>query len=1001
MGKLKPSFVRNICLIFLLAASSFTANSQERCGTEEYTAMLKDQKLLLENKEQFERWLLEKQNDKRKENRSLRTSATYQIPVVVHVIHNGEAVGSGKNISDTQIASQLSVLNDDYKRLNADAANTPAEFQPVAGVFDVEFVLAKQSPEGLATNGIVRVKGTKTSWTINDNYEFKSLSYWPAEDYLNIWVCNLSDFLGFAQFPVSGLTGLENSSSNRLTDGVVVAYNAFGSSDDGSFSLLSSYNKGRTATHEIGHFLGLHHIWGDDGGECDGTDYVDDTPNQAGSSSGCPTHPRTTCSVTSMFQNYLDYTNDNCMNLFTQGQVERMITVIENSPRRASLLTSHALMDPLPVANDLGVKDVITPRSGECSTTFTPQIDVRNYGSNSITSARIRATKDGVITETKDFNFSPSLSPLDVVTVAFSPMTFSSGDHNVTFEILLTNGVADPVASNNVYAQDVLIPQAITTPFLETFNSFPSTWRIVNPDQDITWALANAPESGTNKALKMDFYNYEDRTGEIDLVITPVFDLSSEPAALLKFDVAHARFQSSNDGLKVILLSNCDTDIAQGITVYEKSGASLATVSSSTNEFIPTGPDDWRTEAIDLSLYIGQNNLQLAFVGNNDWGNNLYIDNISLTTNPIYDVTLQEVVAPSPVLCVNQAAPTLRIHNAGTSITSLKISTTINGQTTSQILSGLTIPGNTKTEIELNALNLTDGENEISFVLTEPNGEDDFNPADNSISVKTIVNKANDVIPLRQNFEGPFDDQWVIANPSDGMNWQATEISGNTSIYVNAFANNVSGDKSWLVSPVLDFSETDEASISYDVSHAARDDSSDMLYILASTNCGYDFNDTLSVLTGPSLSDNRSSTTSWEPQTASDWTNKSLDLSAYSGQQQIRIAFVFVNDNGNNVYIDSIEFFVLADPLRPTETVTVYPNPIEDEDANITFNLAEKGTVSIDVIDSMGKILISETHTDILNQTFPFSLSGKSSGVYFVRIKAGDQVMIKKVIVMK
>jgi hypothetical protein len=107
-------------------------------------------------------------------------------------------------------------------------------------------VLARQDPEGLATTGIVRIQGPVSSWSINDNYELKALSYWPAEDYLNIWVCNLTGVLGYSQFPVSGPPGLENSSDNRLTDGVVIAYNAFGSKDDGPFNLLNKYGKGRT-----------------------------------------------------------------------------------------------------------------------------------------------------------------------------------------------------------------------------------------------------------------------------------------------------------------------------------------------------------------------------------------------------------------------------------------------------------------------------------------------------------------------------------------------------------------------------------------------------------------------------------------------------------------------------------------------------------------------------------------------------------------------------------
>jgi hypothetical protein len=327
--------------------------------------------------------------------------------------------------------------------------------------------------------------------------------------------------------------------------------------------------------------------------------------------------------------------------------------------------------------------------------------------------------------------------------------------------------------------------------------------------------------------------------------------------------------------------------------------------------------------------------------------------------------------------------------------------TIVNTLTTTQTLSGLTIPGNTGAEIELNPIFLADGENNVSFELTEPDGEPDFNPADNNKAVKIAVVKSADEIPLRENFEGPFEDQWTSINPVNYQAWLPTELGSNTAMYVDAFSNTLSGDQSWLVSPVLDFSKAAEASVSYDLSYASRSNTLDVLYILASTNCGYTFTDTLSMLSGPTLSDGKNSTTSWEPQDESDWTTKTLDLSAYSGQQEIRIAFVFVNENGNNIYVDNIEFFVSAEPVKIAETFGVYPNPIEDDLANVTFNLAEKGTVSIDIMDSMGKILISETYYDILNQTFPFSMAGRSSGVYFVKIKTGDQVVVKKVLVVK
>ena len=144
-------------LILIFCVVSFTVAAQDRCGTVEYIELLKSKNVLLENSNTFEKWLQEKRLSKERQARTQRTQATYQVPVVVHVIHNGEAIGFGTNISDEQIQSQINVLNKDYKRLNVDASSTPPEFQSFAGVFDVEFIHAKQDPEGLATSGITRV----------------------------------------------------------------------------------------------------------------------------------------------------------------------------------------------------------------------------------------------------------------------------------------------------------------------------------------------------------------------------------------------------------------------------------------------------------------------------------------------------------------------------------------------------------------------------------------------------------------------------------------------------------------------------------------------------------------------------------------------------------------------------------------------------------------------------------------------------------------------------
>lgn len=343
MVKTSSKILSSLRILFVTLAvlTSFVVNAQrKRCGTVAYMKQLSKKNLSIETEKQFEDWIHQQIKFKKNKSNARTEFTNYKVQVVVHVIHNGEAIGIGTNISASQIISQLKVLNDDYNRLNADTVNTPGEFKSSAGKMTIDFELATVNPAGQLDSGIVRVQGTKSNWMMSDDVELKSLSYWPAENYLNIWVCDISDVVGYTQFPASTLAGLENLPKDRLTDGLVIWYKAFGTANAGNFDLDPALNLGRTTTHEVGHFFGLRHIWGDTT-NCAGTDYVADTPPQ-NQTSGCPLHPQKDCPtdnpVDKMFQNYLDYTDDACMNIFTQGQVDRMKVVLENSPRRFSLL---------------------------------------------------------------------------------------------------------------------------------------------------------------------------------------------------------------------------------------------------------------------------------------------------------------------------------------------------------------------------------------------------------------------------------------------------------------------------------------------------------------------------------------------------------------------------------------------------------------------------------------------------------------------------------------
>jgi hypothetical protein len=238
------------------------------------------------------------------------------------------------NISDEQIKSQLNAMNRDFGRQNSDTINTPARFKSVAASVQIEFILATADPKGRPTNGIVRKQTTTTEWNMDDKIKFSASGgddAWDSRYYLNIWVGKMRSLLGYSSAP----------GGPADKDGLVISAPAFGTQN-----VSPPYNMGRTVVHEAGHWMGLKHIWGDT--YC-GDDLVGDTPKQGGFTSGCPTTFRSSCdnsTMGDMYMNYMDFTSDACMNLFTQGQAERMMTLFQAGGPRNSFLISKGLNEP-------------------------------------------------------------------------------------------------------------------------------------------------------------------------------------------------------------------------------------------------------------------------------------------------------------------------------------------------------------------------------------------------------------------------------------------------------------------------------------------------------------------------------------------------------------------------------------------------------------------------------------------------------------------------------
>jgi len=283
--------------------------------------------------------------------------AVITIPVVFHVVYNTAA----QNVSDALCQAQVDQLNLDYAHQNTDATSVPAAFASVAANTNIQFCLASTDPSGNPTTGIERRQTTTASFSTNNgvkNTTSGGMNAWPNTSYLNVWTCNLSGgVLGYAQFP----------GGSAATDGVVLLYNSVGSMAAPAAG-GAPYDLGRTATHEVGHWLNMIHIWGD--ANC-GNDQVSDTPLHNTANYGCPTYPsNSTCtgSPAMMTMNYMDYTDDACMYMFTAGQSTRMNALFATGGTRVSLLSSTACqITALPACNTVTLGSVTVSSDTLCT----------------------------------------------------------------------------------------------------------------------------------------------------------------------------------------------------------------------------------------------------------------------------------------------------------------------------------------------------------------------------------------------------------------------------------------------------------------------------------------------------------------------------------------------------------------------------------------------------------------------------------------------------------
>ena len=619
---------------------------------------------------------------------TIRPDAIYTIPVVVHVVLSNPAL-----VTDAQIQSQLNVLNEDYAGLNADSTRIPAAFKPLFGKGNIRFCLARRDVKGDATNGIVRVTSIVQS-TPGDVDPIKftcsgGSDAWDANKYLNIWVCQMpTGFLGYSFFASDPLS--EHPLNER---GFVNSFRSFGKGG----TAQAPFNLGRTATHEIGHYFDLNHIWGPN--NCNGTqncsddDDVNDTPKQEDCNFGAPPADsviKDLCQPNApgvMWMNYMDYVDDRAMVMYTPQQYARMEAILFSSPWMVNLLNSNGCT-PVPALNrDVrfeNFKDAFFDLCGSstnfiytCSSTYRPTITIRNVGTDTIKSLTISARfGTGAIVIT---SWTGVLPPQATTTIQLNSITLNqSVNNNFIVYTSNPNGAADQKVLNDTGKLSGIIFPVVTIPYTEGFESgnFPPTnWQRLNPNADITWQRTTVAKKTGTASMFINNFDY-DANNLSDWMFSPLIPVRGKDSLFCNFQIAAATYNAPSlannpfDTLEVLITTDCGASFK---SVYKKWGKDLVTTG---NVGVDTGyvpaPNQWRRDSVFLGDFsnINADYAQVVFRNITNFENNIYIDDVNVyaknvnpnlkrkgimaTPNPFRDkVILQQYPTPVNVEFIN------------------------------------------------------------------------------------------------------------------------------------------------------------------------------------------------------------------------------------------------------------------------------------------------------------------------------------------------------------
>ena len=947
-----------------------------------------------------------------------RIQAIVTIPVVVHII-----LPDANIVTNAAVQDQINILNADYSGLNPDSTNATA-FYPVRGHPEIRFCLAQRTPANLPTNGIERrnsstmsegsIAGDDIKYTANGG-----LDAWDPNRFLNIWVCATTPpapgaiLLGYASLPGLGFPALEH--------GAVIHYRCFSSINPTGTTLFSFSNKGRTSSHELGHFFNLRHIWGDASG-CGTDDLVSDTPLQDEETSGCLTGNQfdacTPGGAGYNYQNFMDYTDDACMSMFTNLQGVRMQTALSD-PTRIGLTTSNGCVPVGLTPNDASISGIPAPISGfaTCDPTIPLTVTLRNAGTNTLTSVRITVTRNG--TQVQTFDWTGNLVDGASVAVPLNPVSIVSGANSIQVCTSIPNGVADSDPSNDCFTVTGTQGSSTALPLVEGFESatFPPTgWLRNNPDGGITWERTTdgVEHSGTGKA-SVNHFDYT-AAGQTDDLRTPPYSIGTADSLWVSFWAAYRGFPGVPfDQFQVMVSSDCGQTFqvvynARNDTAFVAPDGASPTFGNA--EYFPTNANEWVRKSINLSSFIPTGNVQVQFRAINQWGNDVHLDDINIDKQIFKnnDAGVIAINKPASRVCTTSEAPVVVIKNFGKiNLTSVKINYQIDGTgaVTTFNWTGNLARNQTAT-VTLATANLgTLGNHSINVYTTLPNNVADEDATNDGLVKPYSVNQ---VLALPGTVTEEFTSttfpppNWVVVNPNGDMTWQRNGTVGNRnpgSAFFNDFANTSVDRVDDLVTPNYSYSGIDSIFLTFNLAHITKTlpvttgSRIDTLTVLLSKDCGNTFTtvykkygEELQTVNDPNFQVSMNNFIPFSDQ----WRKDSVNLGQWLGATEplFQVVFRFSGNMENNFYLDDVNirseilptklkndgYLILPNPFRTTFGVWHYQSP-----TSLRY---------INVYNAVGQLVYSRRFPSGGDKLVQIDLSNKAAGTYTVSLGYDD-----------